>query len=466
MNGILSSIPRVTPGQAADEVFTANRINAIQDILKKLISGDHIKGGAGISVRPSSSGPSISREVLTDAQREHPEQTFILAPYALGYDEGTKIAKPSDVIKTPEMIDSLGEFEESDRDEDLELAQAEENFEARDPTNLTSQLREFTIHGPRIARISYERDFIEFLMPGQYEITIETESEIIPEGADDALIMKWPVLGGANQSVPWYPDNPLSADGCQDGDKENELNPWYSGPSCNGYIVEDAVIFESPSGAGSSELPQVWKFYGVTITDNKDTPDEPSDDETHAGIRLSKDSLLIDYAGSYDGSPVPIDYYLDGFEKKLSDDWWYMSLPHSEYPAGDYYILLRPKYDTRDPMKLDKIGDMDNWVRDADDPSKWVKGGTVPYYAEIEVHPVDELPDIEYSGTDENITIIRHNILVGVLTQYERKQILDEDDNVIGYAPVAPHINSPYAGSPITLWPIAIEGVPTSHPMI
>jgi hypothetical protein len=465
-------LSRVSPGQAASEVFTSQRINVIQALLRKLVAGENLRSGSGISIRPGSGGPSISKVDRPSAQHEYPEQTFILAPYTWGvHDDGEDIKFPSDLIKDPSKIESLGKFDEGQDDEDMKLAQAGSDEYERDPTNLTALLSEFTIHGPLFARIPDDEDYIEFLMPGKYEIIIETESEIIPnDGADDALIMKWPVLGGANHIKKWYPRNPITDDSgsCSDGEKTNEAHPWYNAQQCDGYIVEDAVIFESPSGAGGGSIDEVWRFYGTTIT----LEDEQQQQQQQQGgegeqqkevipaIRFLRDSKIIDFAGeSFDTN-----YFVPGFMEKLDEKWWYIPLPYSEIYADDErerYIGLTLRYEQYNPMRLSSMGNMPAMYLDAN--GEWQSSGDVSYSAKIGLY--DEPPPAKYGGKDSNLYIIEHTVVLGTFIQQTKKEV-EKPDGSIDYVTRPPLAYSTYPGHPLTLWPVALSGLPTSFPNV
>ena len=148
--------------------------------------------------------------------------------------------------------------------------------------------------------------------------------------------------------------------------------------------------------------------------DNEESPMIPA-------LKVSENSLLWDYAGGLgvlDRSPrqpLPLDPL--------------------EFTAGTYFISLRIRYSDENPL-LPQIN------------NNWLDGDNLPTHARIEVDT--EVPPPLIEGEDPNATIREHSIHLGTL-EIDSKGILT--------------VSNFRHGQPITLWPAAIEGLPTSHPL-
>lgn len=165
--------------------------------------------------------------------------------------------------------------------------------------------------------------------------------------------------------------------------------------------------------SAAAELP--WTFTATTA--------ENQAEEEIPALALSAGSVLWDYAGA--SGQIAIAPELP------------FPLDPVSFPAGDYHIGLRVNYDATNPMLPE------------DEPS-WLDAGANPCPAIIQVTAGFTAPAPAITGTDPNSTILEHTISLGLLT-------IDGSGNL--------EITNLRAGQIITLWPAAIEGLPTSHPL-
>lgn len=221
-------------------------------------------------------------------------------------------------------------------------------------------------------------------------------------------------------------------------------------------------------GGLSYDVP--WLFAVDTMQVNDPNAQEDPETGEHPQItvpslKINAASKIFDLAGEREG---PAEFYLVGYRPD-ADGNRYAPLQLEE---GEYYIGLSLHYGASTPMKLKDYAQPMLWY-DFNEDGVIYEDGHKPYQAKIDIYPTDEFPLVVVQGEDENAWLQEHTIIMGKIIQDPAPdpEPADPDnpdpdpdpDDPPALPP--PRVISYRPGHQLSLWPIAIAGLPASHPL-
>ena len=188
----LHKLKTVQAGDLVSDTVTAARLNAIQDAIKALARCENIQFGDGLLIRRSASGAALQTNIQFDSSEIASETIFQYLP--------------TDLQGALESIGSVGGGLRYIAEQGINIPFSNENANLaesiKDPINIGEDVRCLQLRGRRGMIMPEGANYFEFIIPGSYEIELNTTTMLLMSEDDPRInhqnltIAKWANIGG------------------------------------------------------------------------------------------------------------------------------------------------------------------------------------------------------------------------------------------------------------------------------